>query len=153
MRRCGVASASIDAVQIAQLRLPSTEVRCQVGDVLIAQRGGLGGHQRMLTVAATVGLQRMRKVVAVLAAQLGIAGIDRRIAIGTVAVHAALAGRLALGMGELVAGVGAAGGQTCRRAGAVLAAGVTGIASGVVGGLNLGLGAGRHHQGSDQGDG
>ena len=43
-------------------------------------------------VAGAVGLQRVLDVVRVLAAELRVAGVDRRIAFGAVAVHAGLAG-------------------------------------------------------------
>src|SRR5690606_20058681 len=85
------------AVQILQLRLARTEVGRQVGDLLVVQVGGLRGHQRVLAGAAAVFLQGVGQVVRVLAAELGVAGVDRGIAFGTVAVDAALAGGLALG--------------------------------------------------------
>src|SRR5690606_11315960 len=97
------------AVQILQLRLARTEVGRQVGDLLVVQVGGLRGHQRVLAGAAAVFLQGVGQVVRVLAAELGVAGVDRGIAFGTVAVDAALAGGLALGGGKLLADRGAAG--------------------------------------------
>jgi len=58
----------------------------------------------MLAVTGTVGLQRMRQVIAVLTTQLRIGRIDRRIAVGAVAIDAALAGGLALDLGAGLTG-------------------------------------------------
>src|SRR5690606_16136600 len=94
----------------------------------------------MLACAAAVLLQRVRQVVGVLPAQLGVAGIDRRIAVGAVAVDAALAGGLALGGGSLLASGDATGRQAGRgtrllllpgfRGGGPVAAGAGGTAQG-----------------------
>ncbi|KAG0737754.1 hypothetical protein G6F50_016915 [Rhizopus delemar] len=67
----------------------------------------------MLAVTGAVGLQRVRQVVTVLATQLWIGRIDRRIAVRPVAVDAALVGGLALHLGAGFAG----GLAACRQAG------------------------------------
>jgi hypothetical protein len=134
----------VHLVQIAQLRRTRTEIRGQVRNVLVAQAGGLRRHQRVLAVAAAVRLQRVRQVVAVLATQLGVSIVDRRIAFGTVAVHAALAGCLAFGLGQFLALGRVALGQAGRRTGTVFATGVAGI---------LGRGLGAFLRASHQGEG
>src|SRR3546814_13410534 len=67
-------------------------------------------------------LQRVREVVVVLAAELRIAGVDGRVAFLAVPVHAGLAGGLALGVGELLAGIDVALGQARGRDGVAFGA-------------------------------
>ena len=68
----------------------------------------------MVARAAAVLLQGVAQVVLVLAAKLGIGGIQRLVAVGTVAVDAGLAGGLALDLGLQFARVDAALGQPRR---------------------------------------
>src|SRR3546814_6188591 len=93
-----------------------------VDDLLVGQVLGLLRHQRVLAVAVAIFLQRVREVVVVLAAELRIAGVDGRVAFLAVAVHAGLAGGLALGVGELLAGIDVALGQACGRDGVAFGA-------------------------------
>src|SRR3546814_6817181 len=101
----------VDPVQVAQVAWTRAEVCGQVSDLLVGQVPGLLRHQRVLAVAVAIFLQRVREVVVVLAAELRIAGVDGRVAFLAVAVHAGLAGGLALGVGELLAGIDVALGQ------------------------------------------
>jgi hypothetical protein len=69
----------------------------------------------MFAITLAIGEERVREVVGVLAAELRIRRVDRRIAFGTVAVDAGLAGRGVLRRRELLARFGVAGGQAGRR--------------------------------------
>src|SRR5690606_5481909 len=92
--RCGPigpAGSVMFALQSTQLRIATGEVVAQVCDLLVGQALGLHRHQRMFAGAITVGPQRVREVVAELAAQLGVGRVDRAVAVGTVAVDARLA--------------------------------------------------------------
>src|SRR5690606_10948233 len=124
----GACNASVRAVQVAQLRGARAEVGGQVGDLLVGQVRGLLRHQRMLAVAAAILLQGMGEVVGVLAAELGIAVVERHVAVGAVAVDARLAGGRALGVGEGFAFGDAAVWQP-RGRGDLRAGGMVGVAA------------------------
>ena len=70
-------------------------------------------HQRMLAVPGAVGLQGVGQVIAVLPTQFRVGRIDRLVAVGAVAVDAALPGRLAFDLGPRFTG----GDAACRQAG------------------------------------
>ena len=142
-------TSGLQTVQVTQLAGARAEVGGEVGDVLVAQLGRLRRHQCILAITQAVGLQRVRQVIGVLATQLGIGGIDWRIAVRTVAIDAALSSGLALGFRQLLANVDAAGGQTVGGGRTMFTAGVAGIFGGDFGVL----GAGGLSEGGEEGDG
>ena len=103
---------AVDAVQVPDLRRPRGEVGGEVGDLLVVQVRRLVGHQGVLAGAGAVGLERVREVVAVLAADLRIRGIQRLVAVDAVAVDAGLSGG-----GALHVGAGLAFGDAALRQG------------------------------------
>src|SRR5690606_20966899 len=114
------ASTSVDAVdpvEVADLRRSRCKVRGEVGDLLVVEVARLVGHQRMVAITAAVSLQRMRQVVTVLAADLGIGRVQRRVAICAMAVDAGLPRGLALDVGARLAFGDAAHGERVDRGG------------------------------------
>src|SRR5690606_38007592 len=107
-----------------------TEVGRQIGDLLVGQVRGLLRHQRMLAPALAVLVQRVRQVVGVLAADPGIAVVQRGVAVLAVAVDARLAGRRTLGIGQDLAFGDAAVGKPGDRRGAAAIGVVGGAAAG-----------------------
>src|SRR5690606_20166828 len=105
----------VRAVQRDQSAVARTEIRGQVGDLLVGQGLGLARHQRVFAVAVAVRLQRMPDVVGVLAADRRVGRVDRCVAFGAMAVDAGLTGGLALGAGRFFAGGDVAVGQAGRR--------------------------------------
>src|SRR5690606_5099552 len=132
----------LQVAEVAQFRRLRREVGGEVGDLLVGQVAGLRGHQRVAAGAGAVHLQRVRQVVAVLAAQLRIRRIDRLVAGFAVAVDAGLAGGLALALRKLLAGgdvaFGEAGGGARPRGRVVAFAAAAG---------------GKHGGGSEQDEG